>query len=247
MSIQAKQKRTVLFVVLGGIFLTNALLAEIIGVKIFSLEASLGLPPAQLPLFGSEFSFNLTAGVLIWPVVFILTDVINEYYGVRGVKQISYLTVILISYAFVIIWIATSVVPADFYASQDEAYKSIFRQGMNIIIGSLVAFLVGQILDAYVFRALRKVTGSKKVWLRATGSTLVSQLIDSFVVLFLAFYFLAKEPWTFSQVMTVATGNYIYKFVVAVVLTPVLYLVHNLIDRYLGKENAEKMAEEAMN
>ena len=79
------------------------------------------------------------------------------------------------------------------------------------------------------------------LWLRATGSTLVSQLIDSFVVLFIAFY------GTFSNGQIVAIGitNYIYKFVVAILLTPLIYVGHYLIDRYLGKEEAEKISEEA--
>lgn len=85
------------------------------------------------------------------------------------------------------------------------------------------------------------------IWLRATGSTLISQLVDSFVVLALAFYFLAPEEnrWAFSQVISVGTLNYIYKFVIAIALTPLIYLGHYLIDRYLGKEEADKMKEEA--
>lgn len=252
----SKNKKNTLFIVLSGIFLTNALLAELIGVKIFSAEATLGLAPAQIALFGGFIlDFNLTAGAVIWPVVFITTDIINEYFGKKGVKQISYLTVIFIIYAFIVIYLVTELSPAEFwlqvnetddqgnYFNIDYAFGTIFRQGLGIIIGSLIAFLIGQLLDVTVFQKLRRITGSGKIWLRATGSTLVSQLVDSFVVLFIAFYIFGN--WPFTQVLAVGLVNYIYKFVVAVILTPLLYVAHYLIDNYLGEELAKEMMEEA--
>ena len=256
----AKSKKQTLFIVLASIFLTNAILAEMIGVKIFSGEATLGFPPASLPLFdGHVLDFNLTAGVIIWPVVFLTTDVINEYFGKRGVKRISYIAVASIAYAFIVIYIITLLPPAGFWLEVnqadpdgnqfniDYAFRIIFRQGLGIIVGSLVAFLLGQLLDVFIFQRLRKLTGQKMIWLRATGSTLVSQFIDSFVVLFIAFYFLAPEGsrWSMPQVLSVGVINYIYKFGVAILLTPVIYLAHYLIDRYLGQELSVEMQKEA--
>ncbi len=255
-----KDKKQTLFVVLASIFLTNAILAEMIGIKIFSAEATMGLPPANIPLFGDwVLDFNLTAGVVIWPVVFITTDVINEYFGKKGVRKISYLAVGCISYAFLVIYLITLLPPADFWLNVNStdaegnpfninyAFKVIFRQGLGIIVGSLVAFLIGQLLDVFVFQKLRKLTGSKMIWLRATGSTLVSQFIDSFVVLGIAFYILAPEgsKWSLAQLVSVGTINYIYKFGVAILLTPVIYLAHHLIDNYLGKDLSNQMQDEA--
>ena len=244
--------------VLGGIFITNAVVAELIGVKIFSLERSLGFEPVNISLFGDFIlDFNLTAGAIIWPIVFITTDIINEYFGKKGVQQITFLTVGLIIYVFLVISVVTSLNPADFWLNINDtdnegnnfninyAYNKIFLQGLGIIVGSLIAFLLGQLLDVFVFQKLRKYTGSKMIWLRATGSTLVSQLIDSFVVLFIAFYIFGNPPWPFKQVLAVGVINYIYKFTVAIVLTPLLYLGHNIIDNYLGKKEATKMTEEA--
>ena len=244
--------------VLSGIFLTNAILAEIIGVKIFSAEATLGLPYAQIPLLdGYILDFNLTAGSIIWPVVFITTDIINEYFGIKGVKRISFLTAGLIAYVFGIMFIATELEPAAFWLDVNQedpqgnpfninvAFNSIFRQGMGIIVGSLVAFLVGQLLDAWVFQKLRHITGSKKIWLRATGSTLVSQLVDSFMVLIIAFKIFGN--WSWPQVISVAALNYIYKFGTAVLLTPLLYFAHGIIDRYLGRDRAAAIGSKAGN
>ena len=251
-----QSRKTNLFVILGAIFLTNAILAEIIGVKIFSGERTLGFEPVQWTFFG-EFvlDFNLTAGAVIWPVVFITTDLINEYFGKKGVRKISFLTAALITYVFVVISLVTALAPADFWmqvnASMPDgtsfdinyAFNTIFRQGLGIILGSLTAFLLGQLIDVYVFQKLRAVTGPKMIWLRATGSTLVSQFIDSFVVLGIAFYVFGN--WSLSQIAAVGLINYVYKFTVALALTPLLYLAHGLIDRYLGKDLAEKMTEEA--
>jgi queuosine precursor transporter len=252
-------KPTRLFLVLAGFFIANALIAELMGSKLFSLEASVGLDPVNLQFFGESFSFNLTAGVLLWPVVFIMTDIINEYYGPKGVRFLSYFTIILISYAFIMFFLAIQLSPAgfwqkDYYAGvpdSNRAFAAIFGQSQSIIVASLIAFLVAQLLDVYVFHQIKRVTGEKSIWLRATGSTLISQFIDSFVVLFIAFYVAPRlagniRPWTFAQVMAICVGNYIYKFVVAVVLTPVIYLVHGIIERYLGEPAAAEMKAAAM-
>lgn len=257
-------RRNILFVILAGFFITNALIAEFIGVKIFSLEKTLGWEAFDFTFFGQTgLGFNLTCGVLLWPVVFVMTDVINEYFGRRGVRMLSYMAAGLIAYAFIMIYGAIQLVPADFWPTshlgvldgadlekmQDQvgdyntAYQLVLGQGLWIIVGSLVAFLIGQLTDVVVFQKIRSLTGESKVWLRATGSTLVSQLIDSFVVLFIAFYIGAG--WSFALVLAIGLVNYIYKFVVAVVLTPVIYLAHYVIDAYLGEELAAEMKRNA--
>ena len=250
---ETSQKRNNLFIILAGIFITNALLAEMIGVKIFSAEGTFGLQPANLNILGFTMDFNLTAGAIIWPIVFVTTDLINEYFGKPGVKKISYFTAGLIAYAFAVISVTMLLAPADFWLNAygkdpngnsfdiDHAFNTIFGQGLRIIVGSLIAFLVGQLVDVFVFQKLRKMTGNKMLWLRATGSTLVSQFVDSFAVLFIAFY----GVFTNDQIIAIGITNYIYKFVVAILLTPLIYFGHYLIDNYLGKEQANKISEEA--
>ena len=251
MELSLEQKRNRLFIILAAIFITNALLAEIIGVKIFSAESTVGLKPAQLNILGFVMDFNLTAGALIWPVVFMTTDLINEYFGKPGVKRISYLTALLILYAFLVIFMAIELPPAGWWAglqdesgnvyNMDEAFNRILGQGQRIIVGSLTAFLLGQLVDVFIFQKLRQATGSRWLWVRATGSTLVSQLVDSFVVLFIAFY----GVFATDQIIAIGITNYIYKFCVAILLTPLIYLGHYLIDNYLGKRNAEALSEQA--
>ncbi|MCP9769964.1 VUT family protein [Lacihabitans sp. LS3-19] len=248
-------KKQILFIILCGIFITNAIVAEIIGAKIFSLEATLGLNPAQIDLLGYKLDFNMTAGVLNWPIVFIISDIINEYFGVKGVKIISYLTTVLIVYTFFLLYGAASLPPAQFWLDVNSvdkqgnslninnAFGIILRQGMGIIIGSVIAFLLGQMLDALIFRKIRQMTSNKHIWLRSTGSTVVSQMIDSFVVIFIAFYLFGN--WKFSQIIAVGSVNYVYKFFIAILMTPVIYLIHYAIDKYLGKKASDELIEEA--
>lgn len=253
MSPELTRKKNNLFILLSGIFITNALIAEMIGVKIFSFENTLGLSPANINILGFTMDFNLTAGVVIWPVVFVTTDLINEYFGKPGVKRISYLTAGLIAYSFIVIFLSMNLPPASWwldansadpegnYFNIDFAFNKIFGQGQRIIIGSLAAFLIGQLVDVFIFQKLRKITGPKKLWLRATGSTLVSQLVDSFVVLFIAF----SGIFSTSQIIAIGITNYIYKFIVAIALTPLIYAGHHAIDNYLGREHAQRISDEA--
>jgi uncharacterized integral membrane protein (TIGR00697 family) len=253
MSNIVQQKSNRLFMFLGGFFIANALIAEFIGVKIFSLEQSLGFSAFNWQIFGGSYSMNLTAGVLLWPVVFIISDLINEYFGPKGVRFLSNGAIMIIIYAFVMIFLSTALVPADFWpkskvdagvTDMQSAYQAIFGQGMWIIVGSLVAFLVGQILDVFVFHKIKQMTGEKYLWLRATGSTVVSQLVDSFVVLYIAFGLGAD--WSMDMIIATGIVNYIYKFSVAILLTPVLYWVHYAIDGYLGEELSKSLREEAV-
>jgi uncharacterized integral membrane protein (TIGR00697 family) len=247
-----KDKPTRLFVFFSAFFVANALIAESIGTKLFSLEKLLGVPPANFTMFGqSGLAFTLTCGVLLWPLEFIMTDIINEYYGPKAVRRISIIAVILISYAFLMYYLAIHVPAADFWINSGKekgipnmqsAFDGIFGQGMRIIVGSLVAFLVSQLVDVTVFHKIKKRTGDKHIWLRATGSTVVSQLVDSYIVLFIAF----SGIFTWQQILAIGIMNYTYKFVMALVLTPVIYLVERRIEKYFGPELTKQMKLSAM-
>lgn len=242
-----------LFLVLAGFFLTNALLAEFVGTKIFSLEATLGIAPLEWSLLGVSGTLNFTAGVLLWPFVFVMTDVINEYFGLRGVRLISWLAVGLIAYAFVAAYASIGLAPAPFWVEANRglgvpdiqlAYAQVFGQGLWTIGGSILAFLIGQLVDVTVFHRIRRVTGDRLVWLRATGSTAVSQLLDSFVVLYVAFV-LGPQRWPVSQFLAVGTVNYLYKMLAALAMIPLLYLARAGIKAYLGADEAARLRNDA--
>lgn len=232
-AVQVTRKQFVYFV-LGGFFLTNALLGELTGGKLFALpELDLGL--LKLP------SVVLSIGVIPWPVVFITTDLINEYFGRAGVRRLTFLAVGMISYSFVVLFLATLVPAWDKSPVADAVFNRVFGQSMWIIAGSIVAFLIAQMLDVLVFQALKERTGRRLLWLRATGSTVFSQLIDTLVILFIAFRVptLLRIPgyeMTGEDFVRVAAGNYGYKLAIAVLITPVIYVAHAVIDAYLAKD-----------
>ena len=238
-----------LYVFLAAFFCVTAVLAEFIGVKIFALEATLGIAPLEWNLFGQTGSLNFTAGTLLWPIVFVMTDIVNEYFGKRGVRFISWTAVALILYGFGFAYAAIHLAPADWWIGANAkqgvpdlqaAFAAIFGQGLWTIGGSVIAFGLGQLIDVSVFARIRRLTGPSRVWLRATGSTAVSQLIDSFVVLYIAFV-LGPQQWSYDLFFAVASLNYGYKMLAAVLMIPALYAVRKLIHWYLGHEHAEQL------
>jgi hypothetical protein len=238
------QKLFLLYIGLSAFFLGNAVLAQFIGVKIFSVGQLFGFSE------GDGFNINMSIGVVIWPLVFITSDILNEYFGKKGVRRISFISAAVILYASVITFSATKLPPAQFWLETNRgfasdgnfdinnAYNVVFSQGIGIVIGSVTAFLVSQLIDVYVFHYLRGITENRFLWLRTTGSTIISQIIDSFLILFIAFFVLGN--WTLRQVIDVGIVQYLYKVGVAVLLTPLIYIVHFIIDRYLGRELSEK-------
>lgn len=246
-----KTKESKLLLVLCAFFVANAIISEFIGVKIFSVEGALGIDKLNIDLFGvKDLSFNMSAGIITWPIIFIMTDIINEYFGVKQVRFLSILTCILIAFAFLVVGSAIHLQPADFWKTQEvdgkqvdmpAAFNAIFGQGMWIIVGSIAAFLIGQMVDVFIFHKIKKFTGEKALWLRATGSTIVSQLIDSFVVIFIAFYLNPAYHWSWQMVAAIGLVGYTYKFIVALLMTPILYIVHYIIDGYLGKDLPQSM------
>ncbi len=242
-----------LFIALAAFFCVNAVLAEFIGVKIFALEDTLGIAPLEWNLFGQSGSLNFTVGTLLWPFVFILTDTINEFFGRRGVRFISWMAVALIVYGFVFAFLAIATAPAGWWVKAAEqqgvpdyqaAFAAIFGQGMWSIVGSIIAFLIGQLIDVAVFHRIRVATGERMVWLRATGSTAISQLVDSFVVIWIAFV-LGPQKWPTSLFLAVSSVNYVYKMLAAIALIPLLYLMRHAIRRYLGEDRERQLRLEA--
>lgn len=213
-----KSKKDLVFIILAGIFITNAVTAELIGGKLIQIGP-----------------FVMSIGILPWPIVFLTTDLINEYFGKQGVKKLSYITAGLIAYSFMVLFLAISIPAAKGISPvNDEQFYAVFGQSMWIIVGSIIAFLVSQLIDVTVFSYFKNKTGNKMIWLRTTGSTVISQLFDSFIVLGIAFWLPGKiNSETF--VSSALTG-YTFKLGTAIALTPLIYLGHHLIKKYLTEE-----------
>lgn len=212
-----QSKKNIVFIILAGIFITNAVVAELIGGKLIQIAG-----------------YTLSIGILPWPIVFITTDLINEYFGHKGVRKLTLLTAALIAYALVILLLGLQVPASSISPVNDNQFYAVFGQGVLIIIGSIIAFVISQLLDITIFSHFKKRTGDRYIWLRATGSTVFSQLIDSFIVLGIAFYLPGKI--TLNEFFAIGFTGYTAKLVIAVLLTPFIYLGHNIIGNYLKEE-----------
>ena len=223
-----------LFVFLAGLFITNAVTAELISNKLIEI-------PLNINFFGNELGpFVTIVGILPWPIVFLLTDLLNEFYGYKAVKRLSWITAILIAYCFIIVGLAIQIPAYEIEGSSlsdDYSFNKAFGQAQMVIVGSICAFLVSQLLDAVLFKWIKSKTGSRYIWLRSTGSTVVSQLIDSYIVLYMGF--VLPGFLTFSDFMTIAPTNYILKLIIAILLTPLIYLGHFLIKKFVLNQKSE--------
>ena len=210
-----QNKKDIVYVILAGIFITNAVVAELIGGKLITV-----------------FGVPMSVGILPWPIVFVTTDLINDYFGEKGVRKLSLITASLIAYTFVILFIAMQIpaMQGDKLVTDDQ-FNGVFGQSMWIIVGSITAFMVSQLIDVSIFHFVKNKTGGKMIWLRSTGSTLISQLFDSFIVLGIAFWMTGKM--TTAVFIASALTGYFVKIIIAIVLTPLIYLGHSLIEKYI--------------
>lgn len=212
-----KTKKELVFIILAGIFISNAIVAELIGGKLIQMGP-----------------FVMSMGIIPWPIVFLTTDLINEYFGEKGVRKLSFITAALIAYSFLILLLAINIPAAKGISPvSDDQFFAVFGQSMWIIVGSITAFLVSQLIDVTVFWFFKNRTGDSKIWLRTTGSTIISQLFDSFIVLGIAFWLPGKI--NFDTFISSALTGYTFKLGVAILLTPLIYLGHHLIKKYLAE------------
>ena len=233
----ASSRREWLFVFLAGFFITNAVTAELISNKLIDV-------PFTFSFFGSEFGpFVTVVGVLPWPLVFICTDLINEFYGKKAIRRLSWITAALISSCFIMVTVALAI-PANTAISPNTAndfeFTKVFGQSQWVIVGSVCAFMFSQLLDATLFAWIKQKTGNKHIWLRSTGSTVVSQLIDSYIVIYIGFILPGTLPM--SAFWQIAPTNYLLKLIIAILLTPLIYLGHYAVRRYLGEAHSEAHA-----
>ncbi|MDA0874763.1 MAG: queuosine precursor transporter [Bacteroidetes bacterium] len=227
-----------LFVVLTAIFLTALVVAEATASKFFTAFSL----PFTIRILGVEFNeVVMTAGVIAFPITFIITDLLNEYFGKPGIRFVTWIGMCMIIFEFGLLQVAMGVPTASISPVPDEAFNTVFGASGRIIIGSLTAYGIGQLADISLFHWLRGLTKGRHLWLRATGSTFGSQFIDTFIVLTVAFF----GQLSLGEIVAITLFNYSYKFVIAIVITPVIYGAHYVMDRYLGDEEAHALIQAA--
>jgi len=212
-----------IFVWMAAIFVICLVIANITGAMLFSVS----LPGVAEPLL-------LSSGVIPFPVTFILTDLLNEFYGKEGARFVTWVGFGMCVLTAILLMIA-GILPVDSHTLiPKSAFMVVANQYMGMFIASLVAYLFGQLLDIQVFHLLRTVTKHRFIWFRATGSTVASQLFDSVIVNCIAFW--GQMP--LHDILRVSFGDYTWKFIIAVGITPLLYLGHALLRRLMPVQEA---------
>lgn len=214
---------------LAALFVASLLVADVLGVKLFRIPLgfSFHVPWQPEPIDAIQH----TCGMLTFPITFLLTDLVNEFYGKRAARRLVWVGFAAGGFAFLVMNIALAM-PHWVVGFNIEAksFDDVFSSSRIMYLASLSAYLVGSLSDIAIFGWLKRLTGGKRVWLRATGSTVVSQAIDSFIVTWLAFsvgrvLFQAGLPaMPMAEVLKTAATGYMLKFVIAIGLTPVIYL-----------------------
>ena len=214
------------------------IIADIVGVKLFQIPLPYSF---TLPVVGEISSITHTCGMLTFPVTFLITDTVNEFYGKRAARRLILLGFSMALFVFLVINIAQAMPAWDvpFNVTQ-SSFDSIFGSAKIMYIASLIAYVVGNLADISLFGIIKKLTGGKMIWLRSTGSTVISQFIDSFFVRWIAFYIGRRmfpgggTPMSMPEVLKTACTGYTLKFVIAIALTPVIYACHALLKRSFG-------------
>jgi len=216
------------------------LIGDIVGIKLFQIPLGFTVPVpwSDTPISAIEH----TCGMLTFPVTFLITDLINEYYGKLAARRVAYIGLAMALFVFCVINIAQAMpyLPAAYNVTESN-FNAIFASAKGMYVASMFAYIIGQLSDIAIFGLLKRATRGKAIWLRATGSTVISQLIDSFVVSFIAFYLWRKlfpdpanAPAPFSDILKIATTGYALKFVIAIALTPLIYAGHTFMERVFG-------------
>ena len=197
------------FLVLSGFFLASLVLANAMVFKFVDIP---------LPFVGLV---TVSAGVLPYPVTFLCTDLISELYGKKRANALV-ITGFVISVYMLLLLLLGRALPVSHL--QDEAiqehYMAVFGQSARAIFGSMVAYLLAQLIDVRLYHFWRKLTSDKHLWLRNNGSTMLSQLIDTTAVVTILFY----GVWPLTQIGGVILASYAYKLLVAAADTPLMYL-----------------------
>ncbi|MCU0697841.1 MAG: queuosine precursor transporter [Myxococcaceae bacterium] len=211
--------RSKLLLALAGLFVTSLVVGDLIGVKLFAVGGT-----------------TLSAGFLPFPITFLLTDLLNEFYGKQVARTVTWVGFSMAVFTLVVLTIAVALPAspiteaADWSGVRQPDFEKVFGGSRRILIASMVAYLFAQFTDIWVFNRLKTVTQGRLLWLRATGSTVFSQLIDTAVIQTLAW----QDALDLKTLGGLILSSYLGKVVIALGLTPLVYLGHGVVTRLLG-------------
>lgn len=215
--------RAKLFLSLTAVFVTSLVVGDLIGGKLMGV-----------PLFGQVH--YLSVGFIPFPITFLLTDLLNEFYGKRAARTVTWVgfgmavfTLVVVTVAVAMPWHPDTLQP-EWTGLTPSTFDAVFASGRRILIASMTAYVVAQLIDIAVFHRLKSLTRGKLLWVRATGSTVISQLIDTIVIQSMVWSGNLEVPRLTNLIIT----SWVGKVFIAVLLTPLIYAGHALVQRVLG-------------
>jgi queuosine precursor transporter len=200
------------FVIIVSLFVTCLLTANITAVKLVDLSG-----------------FILPAAIIIFPISYIIGDVLTEVYGYRQARRVIWLGFFCNLITVATIWIGQVLPPASFWGDQN-AYQRILGYAPRLLLASFLAYLVGEFTNSYILAKMKIVTKGRFLWLRTIGSTLVGQGLDSMIFITLAF--VGTLP--LSALMITAATQWLVKSLYEAAVTPLTYIVVNYLKRREG-------------
>lgn len=218
---------------LVAIFAAILVLTNIIGVKIFTFAPDM----FSNGLFGNPIT--LTTGIITYPLTFLITDIVSEIYGEKKATRMVFLGFIVSIISLFFIQLAVFLPGSNVWINSDlgyntvlemqNAYESVFTLPGILIVASMTAYLVAQVVDVKIFHFLKRITSGKHLWLRNNLSTSVSQLIDTIIVNSIFLYI--GLGLSFNIIFQIIVTTYVFKIIIALIDTPIVYLVVNLLKK----------------
>ncbi|MCC6669856.1 MAG: queuosine precursor transporter [Planctomycetes bacterium] len=219
------------YVWLTGLFVTALLVANLTGPKFFHFGA--------VGVAGWTLRLEHSVGMFSFPITFLLTDIVNDYFGAKGARRMTLIGMVMAALTAGLLWLARAApaAPADRTYVPEEMFQQVFGQSSLLFVASLCAYVLGQFCDIFVFGVFKRWSGGRMLWLRATGSTVLSQMVDSLTISFLLGYGSLLASGTGASlgfILETAAKGYALKFLIAIAITPLLYLGHGFVRRVLG-------------
>ena len=217
-----------IYLILAAFFVGSLLIANIITFKLFSVPL-----PGDVTVFG-QGAVILAAGIIPYPVTFLVTDLISELYGKKRADAVVWTGFWVSLYILVILRIGAWVPPVgtDIRTAEEiqGLYVGVFGQSSRAIIASMIAYLVAQLIDVRVFHFWKRLTGGRYLWLRNNGSTMFSQLMDSVLVVTILFW----GQLDGGTIIQIIIASYVFKVLVAALDTPLFYLGVHWLRPHVG-------------
>jgi hypothetical protein len=179
------------------------------------------------------YHFELSVGVLLYPLTFLISDLVTEFYGKEAASHMIITAVICSLTVIGLLFISDYCKSTDWSIVDDQTFHKVFNAYGMGTIASIIATFFAQLIDVYIFLYFKQLTNSKHLWLRNNLSTIAGQLVDTLLVLLILCYF-SIIPW--EQFSAVFWSSFAFKILVALADTPFCYLGHHLIERYNQKK-----------